>query len=109
MAGMQTAKNPDETWKYPTSKDVLKAVGLMTIGNTLEFDERPSSGSSLTDPFLRFAGMEKEREALCVARFGGSSLCHLTMRGPYPRGTKRTKEETIFRWASNLYGWAIVW
>jgi hypothetical protein len=31
MAGMQLAKNPDEMWKYPSSKDVLKAVGLKTI------------------------------------------------------------------------------
>jgi hypothetical protein len=31
MAGMQPAKNPDGTWKYPSSKDVLKAVGLKMI------------------------------------------------------------------------------
>jgi len=32
MAGMQPARNPDGTWTYPNSKDVLKAVGLKTIG-----------------------------------------------------------------------------
>ncbi len=31
MAGMQPTKNPDGTWKYPSSKDVLKAVGLKTV------------------------------------------------------------------------------
>jgi hypothetical protein len=31
MAGMQPARNPDGTWTYPSSKDVLKAVGLKTI------------------------------------------------------------------------------
>jgi hypothetical protein len=31
MAGMQPTRNPDGTWKYPSSKDVLKAVGLETI------------------------------------------------------------------------------
>ncbi len=31
MAGMQPTRNPDGTWKYPSSNDVLKAVGLETI------------------------------------------------------------------------------
>ncbi len=32
MAGMKPARNPDGTWTYPNSKEVLKAVGLKTIG-----------------------------------------------------------------------------
>ena len=32
MAGMRPAKNPDRTWKYPNSGEVLKAVGLKTVG-----------------------------------------------------------------------------
>ncbi len=31
MTGMQPAKNPDGTWKYPSSKDVLMTVGLKMI------------------------------------------------------------------------------
>ena len=31
MAGMQPKRNPDGTWKYPNSGEVLKAVGLRTI------------------------------------------------------------------------------
>jgi hypothetical protein len=31
MAGMQLTQNSDGTWAYPSSKDVLKAVGLKTI------------------------------------------------------------------------------
>jgi hypothetical protein len=31
MAGKMPTKNPDGTWTYPSSKDVLKAVGLQTI------------------------------------------------------------------------------
>ncbi len=31
MAGMQPTRNPDGMWKYPSSKDVLKAVGFETI------------------------------------------------------------------------------
>jgi hypothetical protein len=31
MAGMQPARNPDGTWAYPNSKEVLKMVGLKTI------------------------------------------------------------------------------
>ncbi len=36
MAGMQTAQNPDGTWTYPNSKEVLKAVGLKTIGEYID-------------------------------------------------------------------------
>jgi hypothetical protein len=31
MAGKMPTKNPDGTWKYPSSRDVLKAVGLQII------------------------------------------------------------------------------
>ena len=31
MAGMQPTRDPDGTWTYPSSKDVLKAVELKTI------------------------------------------------------------------------------
>jgi hypothetical protein len=31
MTGMQPTRNPDGTWTYPSSKDVIKAVGLKTI------------------------------------------------------------------------------
>ncbi len=31
MAGMQPARNPDGTWTYPNSKEVLKTVRLKTI------------------------------------------------------------------------------
>jgi hypothetical protein len=31
MAGMQPTQNPDGMWMYPSSKDVLKMVGLKTI------------------------------------------------------------------------------
>jgi hypothetical protein len=31
MAGKMPTKNPDGTWTYPCSRDVLKAVGLQTI------------------------------------------------------------------------------
>jgi hypothetical protein len=33
MAGMQPARNPDGTWTYPNSKEVLKTVGLKTINH----------------------------------------------------------------------------
>jgi hypothetical protein len=33
MMGMQPAKNPDGTWKYPSSKDVLMMVGLKMINH----------------------------------------------------------------------------
>jgi hypothetical protein len=36
MAGMQPARNPDETWMYPSSKEVLKTVGLKTIGKYID-------------------------------------------------------------------------
>ncbi len=31
MAGMQPTWNPDGMWTYPSSQDVLKAVGLETV------------------------------------------------------------------------------
>jgi hypothetical protein len=31
MAGRMPTWNPDGMWKYPSSRDVLKAVGLWTI------------------------------------------------------------------------------
>ena len=31
MAGKMPTKNPAGTWKYPSSRDVLKAVGLRMI------------------------------------------------------------------------------
>jgi hypothetical protein len=31
MADKMPTKNPDGTWKYPSSRDVLRAVGLQTI------------------------------------------------------------------------------
>ena len=36
MAGMQPARNPDGTWTYPSSKEVLKTVGLKTIGEYID-------------------------------------------------------------------------
>jgi hypothetical protein len=33
MVGMQPTQNPDRTWTYPSSKDVLKAVGLKMIAH----------------------------------------------------------------------------
>jgi hypothetical protein len=33
MAGKMPTKNPDGTWTYPSSRDVLKAVGLQTINH----------------------------------------------------------------------------
>jgi hypothetical protein len=33
MAGMQPTWNPDASWKYPSSKDVLKGVGLKTVNH----------------------------------------------------------------------------
>jgi hypothetical protein len=65
---------------------------------------RPMPGLLLTGLFLRFVGMEEEGEALCVTRFGGSSLFHLMTQGRYPRGMKRTKAGTIFCWIDNLLG-----
>ncbi len=109
MAGMQPTRDPDGKWTYPSSKDVLKAVELKTIAHYIGVRRETIARLLSTDPFLHSAGMEEGREALRVARFGGSSLCHLTTWGPYTRGTKRTKVETIFRWASNLFGWTIVW
>jgi hypothetical protein len=32
MAGMMPVRNPDGMWKYPNSGEVLKAVGLKTVG-----------------------------------------------------------------------------
>jgi hypothetical protein len=32
MAGMMPVKNPDGAWKYPNSGEVLKGVGLKTVG-----------------------------------------------------------------------------
>jgi hypothetical protein len=31
MVGIQPARNPDGTWTFPNSKEVLKMVGLKTI------------------------------------------------------------------------------
>jgi hypothetical protein len=33
MAGKMPTRNPDGMWTYPSSRDVLKAVGLRTIGH----------------------------------------------------------------------------
>jgi hypothetical protein len=40
MAGMQPTRNPDGTWKYPSSKDVLKAVGLETIDHYIRVQRK---------------------------------------------------------------------
>ena len=97
------------TWTYPSSKDVLKAVGLKTIDHYIGVRRETIARFIVDRPFFVLARMEEGREALRVARFGGSSPCQSTTWGYYPRGTKRTKVETIFRWASNLFGWTIVW
>ncbi len=36
MAGMQPTRNTDGMWTYPSSKDVLKAVGLKMIDHYIE-------------------------------------------------------------------------
>jgi hypothetical protein len=103
MAGKMPTRNPDGTWAYPSSKDVLKAVGLRMSTIILVFVRKPSSTSSWTDLYLRSVGKGKERGDWCVAHFGGSNLCQSTVRSHY-QGTTKTKV-TIPNFAGdNLFG-----
>ena len=104
MAGMQPTQNLDRTWTYPSSNDVLTAVGLKTIDHYIEVRRETISKFILNQPIFALCLDGGRKRGLCVAHFGGSSLCHLTTRGQYLWGTKRTKEGTIFRWDNNLYG-----
>ena len=69
MAGKMPTKNPDRTWTYPSSRDVLKAVGLQTIDHYIGARRIPSPASSWTDPYLRSVGMGTGRGDQRVAHF----------------------------------------
>ena len=67
MAGMQPARNPDGTWTYSSSKEVLKTVGLKSIGKYINVPKKTINGS------LHSVGMGGGGEAWLLVPFGGSS------------------------------------
>jgi hypothetical protein len=87
MAGKMPTKNPDGTWTYPSSRDVLKAVGLQTINHYIgACRETIAHFIVYRPPFaLCWDGNRKRGSARCT--FWWSSPCQLTSRSHY-RGTK---------------------
>jgi hypothetical protein len=105
MAGKMPTTNSDEMWTYPSSRDVIKAMGLQTIYHYTGVCQETIAASLWTDPYLHSVRMGKGRGDQCVVHFGGSSLCQSTSRS-HCRGTKKTRFMILKFVEDNLFGWA---
>ncbi len=68
MAGKMPTKNSDGTWTYPSSRDVLKAVGLQTINHYIGFCQETIACFIEDRPLFALCqdGERKRRSARCT-------------------------------------------
>ncbi len=69
MAGMQPAWNPDGTWTYPNLKEVLKAVGLKTIGKYIDVCKETIARFIVDQPIFALCWDGERRRGLATRTF----------------------------------------
>jgi hypothetical protein len=80
MAGMQPARNPDGTWTYPSSKEVLKTVGLKTIGEYINVCRETIARFIVDGPIFALCWDGGRRRGLVARTFWWEQL--LTLDDP---------------------------
>ncbi len=88
MAGMQPAKNPDGTWKYPSSKDVLKVVGLMTIGQYIGVRRETIARFIVDRPLFALCRDGERKRGSTRRTFWWEQPLSLDDAGPLPPGNE---------------------
>ncbi len=91
MAGMQPTWDPDGTWTYPSSKDVLKAVELKTIDHYIEVCRETIARFIVNQPLFALCrdGGRKRGSTHCT--FWWEQPLSLDVARPLPPGDKEDK------------------
>jgi hypothetical protein len=92
MAGMQPTRNPDETWTYPSLKDVLKVVGLKRINHDIGVCREPIARFILDQPLFALCRDGGRRRGSIRCMFWWEQLLSLDDAGP-PPGDKEDEGE----------------
>jgi hypothetical protein len=88
MAGMQPTWDPDGTWTYPSSKDVLKAVELKTIDHYIGVQRETIARFIIDRPLFAPCrdGGRKRGSTRCTSWW--EQPLSLDNAGPLPPGDK---------------------
>jgi hypothetical protein len=91
MAGMQPTRNPDGTWKYPSSKDVLKAVGLETIDHYIGVWRKTIARFIVDRPLFALCRDGERKRGSTRRTFWWEQPLSLDGVGPLPPGDNEDK------------------
>ncbi len=86
MADMQPTWNPDGTWKYPSSKDVLKAVGLGTIDHYIGVRRKTIARFIVDRPLFALCRDGERKRGSTHCTFWWEQPLSLDGAGPLPPG-----------------------
>ncbi len=90
MAGMQPTRNPDGTWTFPSSKDVLKAVGLKMIDHYIGVCQETIARFIVDQPLFALCRDGGRRRGSTRCMFWWEQPLSLEDAGP-PPGDKEDK------------------
>ena len=91
MAGMRPTKNPDGTWTYPSSKDVLKVVGLKTIGEYIDVRRETIARFIVDRPLFALCRNGGRKRGSTRRTFWWEQPLSLDNVGPLPPGDEEDK------------------
>ena len=86
MAGMQPTRNPNRTWKYRSSKDVLKAVGLETIDHYIGVRRKTIARFIVDRPLFALCRDGERKRGSTRCTFWWEQPLSLDGAGPLPPG-----------------------
>jgi len=86
MAGMRPTKNPDGTWTYPSSKAVLKAVGLKPIDHYIGVRRETIARFIVDRPLFALCRDGERRRGSTRRTFWWEQPLSLDDAGPLPPG-----------------------
>ena len=91
MAGMQPTWIPDGTWKFPSSKDVLKAVGLNTIDHYIGVRCETIARFIVDRPLFALCRDGERKRGSTHCTFWWEQPLSLNGTGPLPPGDDEDK------------------
>ena len=86
MAGMQPTQNLDRTWTFPSSNDVLKAVGLNTINHYIGVCHETIARFIVDRPLFALCRDGERKRGSTHRTFWWEQPLSLDSAGPLPPG-----------------------
>jgi hypothetical protein len=108
MAGKMPTQNPDGTWTYPSSKDVLKAVGLWTTDHYIGVCWETIARFIVDQPlFVLYREGEKRGSVRCT--FWWEQPLSIDGAESLPGDNKDKGDDTGFCWGQSVWLELLVW